>query len=178
MATSQQPVYFIGIALPRELDRRVAQLKWNLYDHDTDMLKPLLPHITLLNPPSLQGITPDELIPRVREVASRYLPLTITLTEINFFKEFVCYARADSLSLYSLQSALVRLLPPKAQAVQHKHPYLPHVTLAQKYQPRPLDIPTVTAKATVALELPCTFQVEHVSAFMRIYPREYRPESL
>ncbi|HET6622325.1 MAG TPA: hypothetical protein VFG56_00120, partial [Candidatus Saccharimonadales bacterium] len=76
-----QEVYFIGITLPTDLDRQVAKLKNRLYQADTELLQPVLPHVTLLHPPSLSGILPSELIPKVRQVAERYLPLTVALND-------------------------------------------------------------------------------------------------
>jgi len=178
MGESYQPIYFIGIALPPALDKQVADLKWQLYNKKAHMLVPLLPHITHLNPPSLKGIMPDELIPRVREIAARYVPMNIALTEIDFFDNEVCYIRAQSQSLYSLQSQLVKLLPPEAQALHYKRPYTPHITLAQTYDPRKLDVDAVRALAEKSLTLPITFTVGSVACFVRILPREYRPETI
>lgn len=178
MGEPHQPIYFIGISLPPALDKQVADLKWQLYGKKAHMLKPLLPHITLLNPPSLKGIMPDELIPRVREIAARYLPMNIALTEIDFFDNEVCYIRAQSQSLYSLQSQLVKLLPPDAQALHYKRPYTPHITLAQTYDPRKLEVDHIRPTAETTLKLPITFTVDSVSCFIRILPREYRPETI
>lgn len=125
-----QSVYFIGISLPPDLDRRIAELQQRMHDMQPHMLTPVLPHVTLLHPPSLQGILPSQLIPRIQEIAKRYLPMTITLSQIGFFGPRVCYIQADSFSLYSLQSHLMRLLPAEAQAIHYKHDFLPHVTLA------------------------------------------------
>lgn len=173
-----QDVYFIGIALPPELDEQIARLKWKLLDTNEAALKPLLPHVTLLNPPSLRGIMPDELVPKVREIAARYLPFTITLDRVDMFGEQVCYIHADSLNLQSLQSQLVMLLPPEAQAVQNKRPYTPHLTLVQVYEPETIDHVKTAEIIAHELELPVTFAVESVTCFKRILPREYHPESI
>jgi hypothetical protein len=89
-----QEVYFIGIAMPPELDQQIADLKWRLFETNEAALKPLLPHVTLLNPPSLRGIMPSELIPKVREIATRYLPLTISLEDVGMFGDRVCFINA------------------------------------------------------------------------------------
>lgn len=171
--TPRQDVYFIGIALPKELSITIAQLQWSLYDKKDDMLKPLIPHVTLLHPPSLQGIMPSQLTPKVREVAGGYLPLTIELTQIGFFGRQVAYLRADSHKLTSLQSQLVGLLPPEAKELHYKRTYAPHVTLAQKYQPKELDVEQLQKTVFDVLSLPLRFEVSSVSCFMRIKPREY-----
>ncbi|GEM_PF-1970204 len=68
---THQEVYFIGIRLSPELERQISQVQRKLYGLDKVMQRPLVSHITLLNPPSLTGIMPNELLPRVREVAAR-----------------------------------------------------------------------------------------------------------
>jgi 2'-5' RNA ligase len=174
----EQTVYFIGIALPNSLNQQIATLKWKLYDHDDTMLKPILPHVTLLHPPALQGIMPSELIPKVHEVAKRYIPFTIALTEIGFFGKNVCFIKAEAMSLYSFQSQLVRLLPPDVQSLHYKRQYLPHVTLAQIYEPHTLDKKKLTKTISHHISLPLSFQVDSVTYFKRILPREYQPETI
>lgn len=172
--TYDQPVYFIGIALPEALDQQISKIQWELRDHDKSILKPLLPHVTLLHPPSLRGIMPDDLIPKVQEIAEKYLPLTLALEEVDSFNKYICYIRVQSQGLYSLQSQLVKLLPPEAQAVHYKQPYLPHITLAQAYEPHKLDIDKLKEELPKKIDLPQQFTVDTVSYFKRILPREYR----
>lgn len=171
-----QSPYFIGIALPHALDARIAELKWRLYDKKARMLKPILPHVTLLHPPSLTGIMPEELIPEVQKVAKRYLPLTIELSQVGFFGRQVCYLKAESLSLHSLQAQLVQILPPEARELHYKRPYLPHITVAQKYEPNTLDIDDTCKEVAAAIRLPQRFTVDSVACFTRILPRVYKPE--
>lgn len=173
-----QNVYFIGIALPPSLDTRLADLKWRLYDKKGRMLKPVLPHVTLLHPPSLQGIMPDELIPRVREAAERYLPLTLELSGVAFFGKQVCYLNVESLPLHSLQAQLVNLLPPEARSLHYARPYLPHITVAQKYEPNYLDTTDVQKEVEAAITLPLRVTVRSVACFTRILPRVYKPETI
>jgi len=173
-----QPIYFIGIALPEELDRQVSEIQWKLRDKDKSLLKPLLPHVTLLHPPSLRGIMPDDLIPQVQEVAQRYLPLTLALVEISSFNKYICYVRIQSQGLFSLQSQLVKLLPLEARAVHYKQPYVPHITLAQAYEPHKLDMEMLQKELRTKLDLPQQFTVDAVSYFKRILPREYHAQSI
>lgn len=174
--TYDQPVYFIGIALPEALDRQISQIQWQLRDHDKSLLKPLLPHVTLLHPPSLAGIMPDDLIPRVQQVAEKYLPLTLALEEIDSFNKYICFVRVQSQGLHSLQSQLVKLLPPEAQAIHYKRPYVPHITIAQAYEPHKLDVDTLKQELPAQIQLPQQFTVDTVSYFQRILPRQYRAE--
>lgn len=173
-----QEVYFIGIALPSDLDQIVADVKGRLFHSNKAALKPLLPHVTLLNPPSLRGIMPSELIPVVREVAERYLPLTITLEEIAMFGSRVCYIRAEALGLYSLQAQLVRLLPPEAQILHYKRPYTPHMTMLQVHDPSVVDKENAADIITSHIQLPISFTVDSVTCFKRILPREYLPHAI
>lgn len=168
-----QSIYFIGIALPPDLDKIIGALKWQLHDGNKHTLKPVIPHVTLLNPPSLQGILPSQLVPRIHEVVARYLPITITLTNIGFFGPRVCYIEAESFSLHSMQPQLVRLLPPEAQAIHYKRPFLPHVTLVQTYEPATLSQTAIVDQINTVLSLPLTFTVDSVSHFTRIKPRVY-----
>lgn len=168
----EQPVYFIGIALPAELERHISQLQWRLRDHDKHLIKPLLPHVTLLHPPSLRGIMPDELLPRIHEVAARYLPLTLALEEVSSFGKSVLYVKVQSQGLYSLQLQLVRLLSPEAQQLHFKRPYTPHITLAQAYEPHELDTDTLILSLSDELNLPSQFTVDSLAYFKRILPRE------
>lgn len=173
-----QPIYFIGIALPPELDRQISQLKWELYEQDKSLLKPLLPHVTLLHPPSLKGIMPEELLPRIHEITEKYLPLTLACQEVEFFGNNVSFIAIQSKDLISLQSQLVKLLPEEARALHYKRPYTPHITLAQAYEPHGLDIQRIKTDVSPRLRLPRQFTVYSVSSFKRILPREYRAEQI
>lgn len=173
-----QEIYFIGVALPAELNRQISELQWQLQATNTAALKPVLPHVTLLHPPSLQGIMPSEFIPKVREVAARYLPLTINLVDVDAFGTRVCFIRVESLGLFSLQSQLVRLLPPEAQTIHYRRSYSPHITLLQVYDPAVIDMAQAQKIIADTITLPQTFTVDSVSWFKRILPREYRPETI
>jgi 2'-5' RNA ligase len=169
-----QPIYFIGIALPPELDKQISDIKWDLYEHGDHLLKPLLPHVTLLHPPSLRGIMPDELIPRIQKIAERYLPITLSLEEVGSFGGSVCFIRVQSLALISLQAQLVKLLPPAAQLLHYRRSYEPHITIAQTYEPRKLDVEAISSTIKTRIRLPQQITIDSVSCFMRILPREYR----
>lgn len=173
-----QPVYFIGIALPAELDRTISQLQWQIHERNKHTLKPLLPHVTLLHPPSLQGIMPEELLPRIHEIAQRYVPLTLAIQDIGFFGKNVCYLSVQSHALHSLQSQLIKLLPPEAQALHYKQPYLPHITVAQSYEPSMLDVNELQSTIPNVIKFPQQFTVGSISCFQRILPRQYRADKV
>lgn len=170
---AQQNVYFIGIALPVDCSRLISDLQWHLSSDSPHALKPIVPHITLLHPPSVAGIMPIELLPRVHDIATRYLPITVQLDRIGFFGNRVCYIEAESFKLHSLHARLVRLLPPEAQAAHYKRPYLPHVTLVQVYDPSSLDKLALQERIVESLPLPIRLTIESVAYFRRIVPRMY-----
>lgn len=173
-----QSVYFIGIALPSSVRRQVADLRWHLYQKDPGLLRPVLPHITLLHPLSLDGILPSQLLPQIRTIAKRYLPMTIELNRVDFFGQEVCYLAADSFKLYSLRHHLVRLLPPDVRKTHYRRHYLPHVTLAQIYNPAVLDKKELSNEIHGSLKLPIRFTVTSVASFTRILPRAYRANAI
>jgi 2'-5' RNA ligase len=173
-----QDIYFIGIGLPLDLEQQISQLQWQLYKLNKAMLRPLVPHVTLLNPPSLRGIMPSELLPRVRAIAKRYLPLTIALENVDFFGETVCFITVQSHQLDSLQSQLVKLLPLPAQEQHYRRPYRSHITLVQIYEPKKLNKQNILDTVDEKLILPQQFRVESVTYFKRILPREYGAEDI
>lgn len=174
----KQDVYFIGISLPKDLDHAVSRLQWHVHETDKHTLRPLLPHVTLLHPPSLRGIMPDELIPRVHEVAARYLPFSITCDEIGSFGSRVIFIRCHSLKLVAMQAELVRLLPPEARELHYRRPYTPHITLAQAYEPHEIDVEQLQSQFVSLLKLPREFTVDSISYFQRILPRQYRSRGI
>lgn len=175
----EQPIYFIGVALPEPLNAQVSKLMWELYDKDNPrMLKPLLPHVTLLHPPALRGTMPEDLIPEVQKAAAPYLPLNIELAGINFYGDQVCALQAESLSLHSLYQKLIPTLPFEVQAAQLKRGFSPHVTLTQIKHPQTLDRGKTAGTTEQAISLPIRFEVTSLTCFKRILPRTYRPETI
>lgn len=172
-----QEIYFIGIALPEPLNTEISRLQWQLYDENNpQMLKPLLPHVTLLHPPALRGTLPEELIPEVKRAAKPYLPLNIELSNIRFFSGQTCTLQAESLDLHSLYQKLIPELPFKVQAAQLKRDFSPHVTLAQIKQPGILDKEKITAQIEQNITLPRRFEVTSLTYFKRILPRVYKAQ--
>jgi 2'-5' RNA ligase len=173
-----QDVYFIGITLPDELEHTFADLQWHLCSDNAHALKPVVPHITLLHPPTLAGIMPSELLPRIHDVAERYLPISIQLNRIGFFGDQVCYLEAESFKLYSLQARLVRMLPLDVQTDHYKRPYLPHITLTQVYDPTKLDKVAMKTRISESLPLPIRYTIDSVACFTRILPRVYQSKAV
>lgn len=169
-----QPIYFIGISLPPALNKAVSDLQWELRERDPRLLKPILPHVTLLHPPSLTGIMPEDVLPQIHDITERYLPLTLSLEEFGTFGSSVCFIRVQSLALVSLQSQLVKLLPPAAQELHYRREYHPHITIAQVHEPGHLNTVSIEDLVAARIKMPQQITIESVSCFMRILPREYR----
>jgi 2'-5' RNA ligase len=176
--SNNHPVYFIGIALPPELNECIDALKWQIHKEVTHSLKPLVPHITLLHPPSLRGISPGELLPKIREVAAPYLPLTVSLETVGAFDNTVLYMSAYSPELEALHAQLVGLLPTETQEVYYQRVYMPHVTLAQARKPYLLDIETLSKRVRQEIALPRDFTVDSISCFTQIRSREYQARTM
>ena len=170
--------YFIGIALPSPLNEQVDALKWQLHKEIDNLLQPLVPHITLLHPPSLRGVDVTELLPKMREIIPAFLPLTLSLETIDAFDNTVLYIRARSPQLNDLQAELVKLLPPDAQEMYHQRGFIPHVTLAQSRTPQQLDIAALRNRALHDIPLPIHFTSESVSIFTRTAPRKYKSHGI
>ena len=172
MSNHQTP-YFIGIALPEQFSEQLFSLKWNLHTETSHSLKPLVPHITLLHPSSLQTSPPEEMAVKIQELAARYLPLTLTLEIIASFASEVLYISIASHELRALQAELVTLLPTDKQEVYHQRDYQPHVTLLQTRAPHTLNIEEMRERVSQEVPLPYEYTTGTISCFTRIRPREY-----
>lgn len=173
MSGSQTP-YFIGIALPPALDEQIASYKTLLHKEIVHSLRPLVPHITLLHPPSLRGVSSEDLLPEIRKIAPEFLPLTLKLGPIGAFDGTVLYISIESSELTALQSRLVNLIPAKAREIYTRREFLPHITLVQAGSPHSLDIDSLSRQTSRNLTLPSYFTVHSVSLFTRRNPREYQ----
>jgi 2'-5' RNA ligase len=173
-----RPPYFIGIALPQNLSDHIFAFKRKLHDEINHSLKPLVPHITLLHPPGLRGVRPQEILPDIREIAKPYLPLTLSLEAVGTFDSNVFYISVCSPELEKLQMRLVELLPSDAQEIYHNRRFIPHVTLVQARAPHSLNIEALGVRAEQEFTLPCDFSVDAISCFTQSQPREYKSETI
>ena len=172
--TARQTPFFIGISLPDTLNEQIYSLKRYMQNEIDHALKPLVPHITLLHPSSLRTVSPDILLPDIRNMAIPYLPLYVTLDLIEDFGREVLYIRALSPELEELQAKLVRLLPSASQEIYHQRGFIPHVTLAQVRKPYSLDIEALRNHASQEISLPTQFTADTISYFTQTAPREYQ----
>ena len=166
--------YFIGLTLPTDLSAIISDVQ-NKSISSHLLMKPIQPHITLLDPNTLMDVSPMYLIPKVKELATQYLPLNITLSEIESFENRVLYIAADSPELIKFQAALSALLPDKVQASHLVgRSFTPHVTLAQA-KPRQKLVGNLeqSFQHKLAGFLPATFTANHISKFTWQAPRTY-----
>lgn len=168
-----RPAYFIGISLPTELNSLINTLKSTIHDNDTSTLKPLVPHITLLHPPSLRDMPIETLRQGIQSLSKQIKPFAITLDSIGFFEREVCYLHAQSSDLNALQSMLVQLLPLTSQSTHYDRPYTAHVTIAQKYHDPQIDTGATTTLVESNIPLPITFTVDSIDVFIRTGKRTY-----
>ena len=168
-----QPPYFIGINLPDELSNKIAKIQADLYN-DKLLLKPLLPHITLIHPNPLTEISPLILVPKIREL-TKDLDIKIKLNKFDMFNENVLYLSVGSTELEILYENIVDLLPEDTKAKYFiSRKFVPHVTIAQA---KPKTILTASLVnqyiQKLNLKLPYSFNINSLYKFNRQYSRFY-----
>lgn len=173
------PRYFIGITLPDELTSKIETIQIELLTSQ-DVMKPLVPHITLLHPNILMTLAPMYFVPIVKEAAKEFLPLSIELTEIALFDTRVLYIAIKSPELVRLQEKLVGLLPEDIRAGhQIGREYKPHITIAQA---KPLQSLSDELIARLEQELtpllPLKLEITFLSYFTSSGPRIYKPRTI
>ncbi len=170
------PRYFIGLALPEDMNSQLFTLMRRLHQDVSESLKPLVQHITLLHPSSLD-MRPDDIIPRINDIAADFLPFTLTLTGIDHFQSRVLYLAVDSPELELLQPRLVELLRPDKQEVYIQRGFTPHITLLQSKRGIQLDIPRLINEVSQHVSFPIQLTISDVACFVQTAPREYERRS-
>lgn len=175
MSTPQKP-YFIGVALPDPISERIFSLKMKLHDETPNSLKPLVPHITLLHPPSLRGPASEDLVPQVKATSSPFLPLSFSFTTIQDFQKRVLFLGIHSPGTVALQAELVQLLPATEQELYHQRGYIPHITLLQVEASHALDVDAIRTRIQPeidSLSESSMLTVETISCFTKSGERTY-----
>lgn len=126
-----QKRWFIGVLLPAELSATITELQRNLVDEQT-MLKPLIPHITLIHPNPLIELSPLYFAPIAKLAAQHLLPCKVNLQRVSIFNKNVLHIAVESPELEKIHNKIVSVLPHhiKAQYFVGRE-FKPHVTLAQ-----------------------------------------------
>jgi 2'-5' RNA ligase len=165
--------YYIGLQLPPDLRERIIQAQQALAD--PALIKPLEPHITLLPPPAVELIDPEELTRQAKLTAEPFWPLQLILTRAETYRDQVIALRVDSKWIHELQKQLVALLPPEAPTTYFPNPvFTPHVTLARARRgqtlPKGLQAHFETRLSDL---LPATFQGTRLTLFRWTKDQEY-----
>lgn len=170
----QQQRYFIGMTLPPDLSKIIASIQHELYIPNT-MLLPLSPHITLLEPSLLSQLPADDFIPRVKEVADKFLPLDLTLNYTSLFGNHVLYIAVQNDTLAALEKRLLDLLSSATyEGIQANRPFQAHVTIAQAKPGQVLPLSLINNfKEYIDPLLPQKFIVNELAYFQWIHPRTY-----
>jgi 2'-5' RNA ligase len=171
--------YYIGFRLPSRLSDQIVAIQKRLRD-PIETREPLEPHITLLPPPAVTTIAPNELVPQVKAATKHTLPLTITLTSITTLGGHAVALQVESDEIYELQRELVALLPFAAGLTYYPDPtFLPHVSIVQAVRGKKLPSKLI-GQYREELEplIPATFTARHITIFHHRGPRKYEAEKI
>jgi 2'-5' RNA ligase len=166
--------YFIGLNLPETLSKQITQIQQTLFDATLAHI-PLKPHITLLPPPAVERIEPEELARQAAITSEPFWPLNLTLSRVTMFKDTAIAIEVESEQLHELQKQLRALLPPEVKVTYYPEPeFSPHVTLLQAKQGKSLS-PELAQRFTEQLTslLPTTFETTHLTLYRWIAHRKY-----
>jgi 2'-5' RNA ligase len=171
--------YYIGFRLPEALAKDIERIQEELFD-PAYAREPLEPHITMLPPPAVERLEPEELVRQIRATAGSFWPMRITLAEVEKFKNTGIAIRVDSEAIHTLQHRLVALLPPKSEVTYFPNPvFSPHVTLAHAHRGKQLPVKLARAyEERFADILPTTFEATELTIFKWIAPRRYTAVSI
>lgn len=173
--------YFIGLALPSDVHDAITRAQRELLD-ERFAIRPIVPHITLLHPPAVERLEPEQLAARVRETVADLLPMPVTLEGFGTFGKHSMHIRVQQQPhLMELHRRLVALLPEESRQTHYPDgsTYTPHVTLAQAKRGSKLPA-DLLGEYSAELEhlLPCTFQAEHITLYRWVAPRQYALETI
>ncbi|MEK7153607.1 MAG: 2'-5' RNA ligase family protein [Patescibacteria group bacterium] len=171
--------YYIGLQLPGDVSGKIADIQRELFD-PIESVKPLEPHITLLPPPAVEHINPEDFALHARAAAKSSWPLELVLKEIMTFGSQAVAIRVESDAIHELQKQLVELLPFAAEITYYPHPtFLPHITLAQANRGHTLPSKLIDLyKERLAPLLPMSCTAGYLTLFERIGPRTYKAKPL
>ncbi|HEX8762387.1 MAG TPA: 2'-5' RNA ligase family protein [Candidatus Saccharimonadales bacterium] len=171
--------YYIGFRLPDAISKDLQAVQQEFFDSQY-MREPLEPHITLLPPPAVERIVPEELVRQVRATSMPFWPLSLTLAQVVDFKNRAIAIQVDGQPIYDLQKRLIALLPPETEVSYYPNPqFSPHVTLAQAQYRKQIPAQRVhDYEERLQSVLPKTFDVDELTIFKWIAPRRYSAHSI
>lgn len=166
--------YYIGLQVPSPVRTRITAIQHELFD-PIESIEPLEPHITLLPPPAVERIKPEDLTMHCKAAAKDVWPLKLTLVELITFAGHGVAIRAEGEAIHDLQRRLVALLPFASEVTYYPHPhFLPHVTLAQAIRGKTMPAKLIEQyRRELEALLPVSFSVDHLTLFEWTGPRKY-----
>ncbi|HEX5456059.1 MAG TPA: 2'-5' RNA ligase family protein [Candidatus Saccharimonadales bacterium] len=164
--------YFIAFSLPDDVGRIITDAQNELLDGYL-VMQPFQPHITLVPPNVLDKIPPESILPDLKSVAGKFLPLRIKLSGFGMFENRVLYITATGPKLADLQNSLIQTLPYEAQSKSNRG-FIPHITLAQAKPKQELSGELIhKLKDIIGPSLPLVFETKNISKFKWLRPRTY-----
>jgi 2'-5' RNA ligase len=170
------PRYFIGITPPKDVARVISSVQYSLYDEKL-LLKPLVPHITIIHPNALERISPLWLLPKLKSVQAAIMPTSIKLGSISVFHTSNLHIKVESTSLNELYEQCLNLLPKDVIATHFvgKRKFDPHITLAQakpkqELSPKYIELYRQQLKPIIGTQ----FTVNNLTKFEHSAPRHYQ----
>lgn len=150
---------FIGIVPPPNLSEAIRHIQLQYGDNRTE------PHITL-RPPMMIAEN-EKWLNAIREIASSFPPLTITLPCTGMFGTRVLFIEVEGSDLYKLEKALVPVIKPfEKDSSYTDQPYHAHLTLGR------LNVGFTTKALQDMRQLADDMlkePVEFIAGFIRIY---------
>jgi 2'-5' RNA ligase len=173
------PRYFIGISLPQNLSNKISDVQNKLYD-DKLLFKPLVPHITIIHPTALATISPMWLTPKIKLIQQKFIPLEITLGNIETFNNSVLHFKISSIELNGLQDNIVKLLPKDVFNTYYVDKnFAAHITIAQAKTKQTLSPKYIELYKQKLGQLSGTsFIVNNLSKFDHTAPRQYQIKTI
>lgn len=167
--------YYIGLRLPAPIAQTIQDLQAELFDSQL-MQPPLEPHITLLPPPAVERVEPEELARQSHITAEPFWPLALRLTKVEPYKDYAISVAVEGEAIYRLQQALLALLPPDVEAIYYPNPrFSPHVTLTHAIRGKTFP-PELTEQYAKRLQdkLPRGFEATELTLFRWAAPATYK----
>lgn len=171
--------YYIGLQLPPKVSDQIRLLQRRLHD-PIETIEPLEPHITLLPPPAVEAIDPQNLALHAKAAAKATWPLPLHLTSVSTFGGHAVAFLVESDGIYELQQQLVNLLPFAADVTYYPQPaFVPHVTVVQAIRGKTLPIKLSDRyKREAERLLPITCNATHLTLFEWTGPRSYEAKPI
>jgi len=154
----------------------ISDIQNNLYDEKL-LLKPLVPHITIVHPNSLATVSPLWILPKINNATSHLLPININIDGLGSFSKYNLHLKVSSPQLNEIHHSIISLLPPNIYAANYigKNQFVPHITIAQckpmqQLSPKYINAYSQELKSLIGTQ----FNVKQLTKFEHTAPRQYQ----